>query len=315
MLLVIPVVVTGRKNYRQGKVSLKRLTGFAGGEWFFVRSFLFCLFFACFIVFASLALAGISWGREPVQEDLEGLDVMFVMDVSRSMLAQDVSPTRLRAASDMALALTRSFSRARFGVVVFKGRAVRAVPLTEDREILENFFRQISPALVREPGTSIEAGLEEALRSFPKETAGRGRVIALFSDGESLSDFSGFSPEKAASGGIPVFAVGMGSSSGAVIRLSGGETVMGRDGQAVVSRLNAEALVSAARISGGEYFSSQDPGVLSSLADALADFEEERGRRGFRLSPVKRFRSFLFAGFVLVCMSILVRSLPWKKRK
>jgi Ca-activated chloride channel family protein len=320
LLLLVPLILTALGGYRRGRISRARLSGNPEGsdpeandifEGFFVKTFLSSLFFCGVFVCSVLALADISWGKEPAPEDHSGLDVMLVLDVSRSMLAQDAQPYRLRAAADIALELVQGLGHARFGVVAFKGGAVQAVPLTEDRQILETFFQQISPAVVRAPGTSVESGLEEALGAFPAGTASH-KVIVLLSDGESLSDFTGGSAGKAGAEGIPIFAVGLGATSGSTIRMPDGDFLTGKDGRPVVTRLNAEALMTVADLSGGEYFSARET-AAGLLAERLRDFEESRGRMGFRLVPVRRYRSFLLAGFALLWASILVRSIKWEK--
>jgi Ca-activated chloride channel family protein len=320
LLLLIPLVLISLGGYRRGKIYRALLSGNPGGSppetndifgGFFVKSFLSALLFCGVLVFSVLALADISWGREPAPEDYSGLDVMLVLDVSRSMLAQDAAPCRLRAAADIALGLIHGLNRARFGVVAFKGGAVRAVPLTEDRQVLEAFFQQVSPSVVQTPGTSVESGLEEALGAFPAGTASH-KVIVLLSDGESLSDFTGGSAGKARAEGIPVFAVGIGRTKGSTIRTPDGTLLTGKDGRPVITRLNAEALMTVAELSGGGYFAAGEPSA-GLLAEKLRDFEESRDRLGFRLVPARRYRGFLLAGFALLWASIFVRSIKWKK--
>jgi Ca-activated chloride channel family protein len=318
LLILIPVIYAAIRNYIRGKVFRKRLAGNresgTGDDFdrFFVRIFLNTLLFCVLTVFSVLALADISWGTTPETEDRSGLDVVALLDVSRSMLAQDSPPYRLKTAADMALGLIQGLNHSRFAVIAFKGEAVLAIPMTEDRQILEAFFREISPSMVNAPGTSVESGLELAIETFPSGTASH-RAIVLLSDGESLSDFTGQAAKKAGMLGIPVFAVGIGGAEGSVIRLPGGNLLTGTDGRPVVTRQNAEALQTVAALSRGEYFSSREPGVVDRLTQALRGFEESRGKMGFRLISVHRYRSFLLAGFFLLCASILVRGIKWKK--
>jgi Ca-activated chloride channel family protein len=316
LLVLVPLAAAAMRNYRQGRISRGRLTESPEGNdlfgRYFVKIFLSTLLFCVFLVFSLLALADISWGTAPEPEDKSGFDVVLALDVSRSMLAQDSSPYRLRAAADISLGLMQGLERSRFAAAAFKGAAILAVPMTEDRQILEAFFQTISPSVVSSPGTSVESGLELALEAFPGGTASH-KAIVLLSDGESLSDFSGEGAQRAAALGIPVFTVGIGGAEGSVIRLADGSLVTGKDGQPVVTRLNENALMRIAALSQGEYFSSREPGIVSRLTQRLRDFEESRGRMGFRLAAVRRYRGFLFAGFLLLCASIFVRSIKWKK--
>ncbi|MDR1317704.1 MAG: VWA domain-containing protein [Spirochaetales bacterium] len=319
LFILVPVVYAALRNYLGGKVFRSRLAGNPEGQedeefgGFFVRTFLSTFFFCLFLVFSILALADISWGTAPETEDRNGLDVVVVLDVSYSMLAQDSSPSRLEAACDIALGLIQGLGNSRFAVTAFKGGAVLAVPMTEDREILEAFFLNANPSVVNTPGTSVESGLETALGAFPAGTASH-RAVVLLSDGESLSDFTGRAVEKASALGIPVFAVGLGGTQGSVIRLPDGKLLTDYEGRPVVTRQNVEALEAIAGISGGEYFSFREPGLISLLMRKLGDFEESRGKMGFRLVAVHRYRSFLLVGFLFLCASILIRSVKWKKK-
>ncbi|MDR1626010.1 MAG: VWA domain-containing protein [Spirochaetia bacterium] len=318
LLLLVPVVYAALRNYLGAKTFRRRLAGGEGPEdgdsgRFFARVFLHTVFFCAFLVFSVLALADISWGTAPQTEDRSGLEVALALDVSRSMLAEDSPPTRLKTACDIALGLIQGLGGSRFAVAAFKGGAVLAVPMTEDRETLEAFFLDAGPPAVNAPGTSVESGLETALAAFPPGTASH-RAIVLLSDGESLENSSGESARKAAALGIPVFAVGIGGAGGSVIRLPGGNLLAGPGGRPVVTRQNQEALEAIARVSGGEYFSFREPGLISRLTDRLRGFAESHGKMGFRLAPVHRYRSFLLAGFFLLCASILARSVKWKKK-
>jgi Ca-activated chloride channel family protein len=320
LLVLVPIILAALRGYRRGRVSRERLTGVRDGEGpagvfggrFFVRIFLGALLFCAFFVFCVLALADISWGTVPEPEDRSGLHIVVALDVSRSMLAPDSPPSRLRAAADIARGLIQSLPYSRFAVVAFKGASIIAVPMTEDRQILETFFQDVSPSVVSSPGSSLEAGLELALNAFPAGDPSH-RAIVLLSDGESLPAFPARSAEKAGAEGIPVFCVGMGGAEGSVIPLGGAGLVTARDGRPVVTRQNAQALKTISEVSGGEYFSSREPGLISRLTQELRDFEESRMKMGFRLVPVRRYRSFLLAGFFLLCASVLVRSGKWKK--
>jgi len=317
LFILVPVVFLAVQNYRRGKIFRGHLTGSGEGHElfgiFFVKVFLGTLFFCVFLVFSVLALAGISWGTAPEPEDKSGLDIVIAIDVSRSMLATDSPPSRLRAAADISLGLVQSLHRSRFAVVAFKGDALLAIPMTEDRQILDVFFREISPSVVSAPGTNLEAGLGLSINAFPSGIPGH-RAIVLLSDGESLSDFPAGSAEKAKKEGIPVYTVGMGGEEGAVIRVEGGGLVSGRDGKPVVTRRSAGILKTIAEVSQGEYFSCDEPGIISRLTQELQDFEASRGRMGFRLAPVRRYRGFLLAGFLFLIAAVLARSIRWKRK-
>ena len=318
LFIIIPLVLAAALSYKKGRVFRQRLTGMKDADspgifgTYFVKCFLSTLFFCLFVVFSVLALAGISWGTSPEPEHKSGLDIVIVIDVSRSMLAADSSPSRLQAAADISLGLIQSLHRSRFAVVAFKGDAVLAIPMTEDRQVLDTFFQELGPQIVSTPGTHIEAGLELALAAFPAGISSY-KAIILLSDGEIRQGNPAKSAEKAQGEGIPVFVVGMGGESGSLIRLPGGGTITGKDGKPVITRLDSGVLKTIAAISQGEYF-SYEPGIVFRLTQKLQDFEDSRSRMGFRLVPVRRYRGFLFFGFLSLCAAVLTRSIRWKKK-
>jgi Ca-activated chloride channel family protein len=186
--------------------------------------------------------------------------------------------------------------------------------MTEDRSVLESFLDHIDPGMVNAPGTSVESGLEAALASFPAGTD-RHRAVVLLSDGESLDRVSTKSPIRAAEEGIPLYSIGVGGTEGTTIRLPGGGIVTGRNRKPVVTRLNEGPLKTAAELSGGAYFSAAEAGAAGRLAEAVLAFEDSRGKMGFRLVSLRRYRGFLLAGFIALIMHILIRSLGWKKKE
>jgi Ca-activated chloride channel family protein len=317
LLLSLPIVAPlALRNFNRGRKSLALLTGRSPGDDFFGRymiaSFFGTALFCGFLFFAAIAAADFSWGRKPVEEDRSGLDVIFVLDVSRSMLAADTPPSRLAAAADIALGVMQGLPEARFGAVAFKGRGVPVVPVTEDHPSLEAFFGNAGSGIVAEPGTHLESGLDAALSAFPAGTE-RHRAVVLLSDGESLANFTGRSASRSGEEGVPIFAVGFGGKEGSSIRLPDGTLLTTGGKKPVVTRLNEGNLRTAADLSGGAYFSAREPGVVSRLVDEILDFAEARGATGFRLVSVRRYRGFLLAAFLCLAASVLVRSVRWKK--
>lgn len=317
LFLFIPVCIAlvSFPAYLMGRSSIAALTKRPENEDFFtrylVKSFFSLLFFLLFSVFAVLALVGFSWGRTPVEEDRSGLDVIFVVDVSRSMLARDTSPDRLTAAANLARGLIGGLPSVRFGVVAFKGVGVTVVPMTEDRFVLESFFDQISPSVLGSPGTSLESGLERAVESFPPATE-RHRLIMVLSDGESSSGSPKAAAVKAAEQGIPVFTVGFGTLEGSRIPLKDGGFVLDRNEKPVVTRLEEELLKDIALSAEGVYYSADEPGIVSRVIEGIRGYEESRLKLGFRLALTRRYRVFLLLAFFFLVCHVFIRSLRWK---
>lgn len=241
-----------------------------------------------------IGAAGPEWGREMVRRGATGSDVVMIMDVSASMDARDVPPSRLDEARREALAVIDRLEGSRVGVVAFAGDAVRLCPLTLDRGAARLVVEGLSSGSVSTPGTDLGRALRTGLKLMP-----RGRreeqALVLWTDGEDLEAGARGALDEVAGSGVRVFAVGVGTPAGDVIPVrdaQGRVTDVKRDAQglAVRSRLDEDLLRTIARRTHGAYFGAQRPGGelerLLSAIDALA-----RSSRGERLveRPVARF--------------------------
>ena len=197
LLALLPIMLIQLRAYFKGRKDLAVL----GRHWdrdavqtlFLVKWFFLVLTFDLFVALSIFALSDITWGERPVEEDRDNLDVVVALDISRSMLADDVEPSRLSQSLAVIRSASRQLPAARFGLIVFKGDAVLLLPLTEDLNALEAVLDGVSPQLVSTPGTDLERGLAKAMDAFPAGTNAH-RAILLISDGESLSG----SPARAA---------------------------------------------------------------------------------------------------------------------
>jgi len=241
-----------------------------------------------------LGAAGPQWGRETVRRQSQGSDLVFVLDVSASMDARDVSPSRLDEARREALGLLERVQGSRTGVVAFAGDAVRLCPLTLDHAATRLVLESLSSASVSTPGTDLGRALRAALKLLPQGRREE-QAIVLWTDGEDLEGGAREAIEDARRAGVRVFAVGVGTPAGDAIPVydGAGQVVdMKRDeaGQPVRSRLDERLLRDLGRATRGGYFgASRAGGELSRLAAAMGSLA--RSSRGARLveRPVSRF--------------------------
>lgn len=227
------------------------------------------------VFFLAVALAGPRYGTQLREVRQEGLDVIVALDVSESMRAEDVAPSRLARAKYEIEQLLDELQGSRVGLVVFAGDAFLQCPLTTDFGAVRLFLDTAEPALVPTQGTDFGQALRVALQAFDTANDGptdaRARVLLLLSDGEDHA--GGFRSDLAAAAdlGVTVFAAGVGESEGAPIpiyrqgRLAGYKT--DRSGQTVRTRLEEGALREIGR--GGYYriarTSSDLPGITTAL--------------------------------------------------
>ncbi|TVR58696.1 MAG: VWA domain-containing protein [Spirochaetaceae bacterium] len=275
-------------------------------KWFF-SSLLFLIALAAGI----LAIAEFSWGTAPVEEDRSGLDVVLVVDVSWSMLADDIRPSRLDRVREVIRGVIQEFPESRFGLVAFKGTALRLVPMTSDTLAVESVLDALSPTIIAAPGTDIGVGITAGLAAFPEGTD-RHRAIIVLSDGENLHG-TPFAPAMiAADRGIAVFAVGSGTLDGSTIRLPSGELLRDASGDVVISRLDPDTLRRIAELTGGPYVSLGDPDAFARIVGEMRAMYSRRVTEGFRLAPVRRYRLFLLIALVSLMVAMGVRAVRWR---
>lgn len=317
LLFAVPfIILVLVLNYRAGYRDTARLMGSMHESTvrslYLVKSFFGGLSFVAFYVLIVASLAGISWGLTTVKEDRSGLDVVFAVDVSLSMLTGDAQPTRLARSGDLMRAVVQDLEGARFGVVAFTGSATRLLPLTEDQVAIESMLDLVGPELLSTPGTDLERAVATALESFPSDSD-RHRAVVVFSDGEAHSGDASGPAREAAARGIGIFTVTVGTPEGGAVRLLDGGRAFDRDGNPVHSRAEPARMRRIAETAGGLNLDASEPGVFSRLPDALSEFEGRRDSEGFRTVSVERYRFFLGWALVMLALHVLIRSIRWRR--
>jgi Ca-activated chloride channel family protein len=221
-----------------------------------------------------LAAAGPRWGFQWKETKSRGVELVVALDVSRSMDAQDVDPSRLERARREVQDLLQLAQGDRVGLVIFAGGAYPRVPLTRDRKALLQILRTMDSQVLQSQGSSLASALAVARDLFGDEAASH-RGIVLISDGEAWDsnlDRSDLKSEVAllAEQGIRVYAVGVGTEQGGPIPEAGGGFKKDRTGKVVLTRLDASALKVIAAATGGAYVQSvAGASDMRALADTL----------------------------------------------
>lgn len=198
-------------------------------------------------------IAGPQFGSRLETVKRNGVEIMVCLDVSNSMLAEDVTPNRLEKAKQMLAKLTDGFTNDKIGLIVFAGEAYTQLPITSDYISAKMFLSSINPSMVTTQGTAIGTAINLAVRSFtPSETSDK--AIILITDGENHEDDAVGAAKKAAEKGIHVNIVGIGLSKGGPIPLDGNNNFMkDREGNVVVTRLNEQMCKEIAAAGDGMY--------------------------------------------------------------
>jgi len=262
-----------------------------------------------------LAAAGPRWGRQVAESQGSALNVVLALDVSKSMLARDVAPSRLERQRLIVRRLLRELGGDRFGLVAFAGRAYVLSPITIDHSAIELYLDALDPGIVSQGGSSLQSALLQATDlTRGVEGAAGDRVVVVMSDGEALEDVEGIrqAAARASSAGVRVFTIGIGTPAGAPVPEvdPGTGEVAGfkRDetGRTVHSRLDADLLRGIAERTGGAYLDVSNGDVVAALAAALGRLERAGVGIEQRTEQRERFGLFLVLALLLLAVDALL---------
>jgi Ca-activated chloride channel family protein len=203
------------------------------------------------------SLAGPRWGSHYQEVSRKGVDIMILVDVSSSMMVEDVKPNRLERARREIIDFLKVTQGDRVGLVAFSGAAFVQCPLTLDYAALQMFLSALQPGLIPVPGTDLGAALEAGLSAFDFKTE-TDKVMLLITDGEDNENRGLESARKASEGGVKIFVFGIGEPSGGPVPAGDGKGGFKKDkeGKLVLSKLDEDTLKDMASISGGVYVRS-----------------------------------------------------------
>lgn len=213
----------------------------------------FCLMLVA-LVLLIVAAARPQFGQKENTVKRQGIEVMVALDISNSMLAEDVAPNRLDRAKQMLSKMIDNMVDDKVGLVVFAGEAFTQLPITCDYVSAKMFLNTITPNLIQTQGTAIGTALQTAITSFGSPESEAGRAIILITDGENHEDDAIAAAKKAHELGIKVFVIGIGKPEGAPIPKPGtNDYFKDLQGQVVVSKLNEEMCQQIAQAGSGVY--------------------------------------------------------------
>ena len=199
-----------------------------------------------------VALARPRYGKGKTTVTTKGVEMVVALDISNSMLADDIYPNRLEKAKRLIKRLAEQLKGNKIALVVFAGDAYVQLPITDDFISIEMFLESISTNLVSRQGTDIGEAIKMASRCFtPNDKIGK--AIVLITDGENHEGGAEEAALKASENGYKVFILGIGTAKGGRIPTGGGNFLRDRDGQVVVTKLNEEMAMNIAKAGNGVY--------------------------------------------------------------
>lgn len=271
------------------------------------------------LAFASLVMAAVNPQIGTKMEDPtnQGVDIVIALDVSRSMLAEDIKPNRIERAKLAVSNIINRLENDRIGIVVFAATAITQVPMTSDHEAAQMILRTINTNSVQKQGTAIGAAIERSMSAFIDRGA-RSRVIILISDGENHEDDPIYAAQKAHEEGFVIHTVGVGSPQGAPIPIYEGNTLKGffrdQEGNTVISRFDDNLMRGIAQAGGGIFQSNTGPDMgLNRILDEIRGMEQHAIETAAYAEYESRFQYFIALAlfFILLEFIIFERRSKW----
>jgi Ca-activated chloride channel family protein len=261
--------------------------------------------YLCAVGLLIIALARPQFGSKLKEQNMSGVEIMFVVDVSNSMLAQDFEPSRLERTKYSIIHLLDDLHQDRVGLIVFAGTPYVQLPITSDYVTARNFISQASPNMVSRQGTAIGAAINLAAGSFSSDSEGS-RVIILVSDGENHEDDAISAAQAAKEKGIVIYTVGIGTPEGAPISING-DFLKDDKGDMVVSKLDEKTLEDIALTTGGAYIRAANNNIgLKEIADKVKDTQQKRFKSSIFEEYDEQFQYFIGGALLLLLIESLM---------
>ena len=259
----------------------------------------------------TFALVNPQIGTELETVKREGVDIVFALDVSKSMLAEDIAPNRIEKAKRLISALLNDLVTDRVGIIAYAAQAVPQLPITTDYGAAKIFLQSLNTDMLSSQGTAIDAAIDLATTFFDDQEQ-TNKVLFILSDGEDHTEEAAIdAAQRANATGIKIFTFGIGTEKGAPIPIKRNGIVerykKDEEGEVVLTQRNSAILESIASSTEGAYTDGNDTqAVLSFVREALKEMEKKEFEAKKFVSYKDRFQAFLFAGFLLILIDVFL---------
>jgi Ca-activated chloride channel homolog len=267
-----------------------------------------------------IGVAGPRWGAETTVVRARGIDMVFSLDASLSMMATDVRPNRLTAMKQEVRRL-RAMSRGdRVGLIAFAGRSYVLSPLTVDAGALDLFLDNLDPSVVGQAGSSLAKTIHQGVGLLLLTKSGADRALIVMSDGEAFEPVEDIIAEARRAGeqGISLVTVGFGSPDGSQIPVrEGNATTFKRDenGQIVITRYQPELLQAAAQAANGTFIDASQSDKATRVRAALASLRRQQRVTSAGETKTPRFQWFLLPAVLLLILDTLLGERKGRRRR
>ncbi|MBN1649131.1 MAG: VWA domain-containing protein [Spirochaetales bacterium] len=272
---------------------------------FRVKWFLVIISLFIFIVALSFAIFDLFPQTVFVPDETVGTEIVFLLDVSRSMNAADISPTRLQKSVDVIHSITERSRGIPKGLVIFKGKGLTVVPITEDNEAIYTYLNNISSSFFSSKGTNIEEGLKTAMSAFSNSKS-KNKYLFIFTDGEALEGNESRLTARIQSLSVKIAVIGAGTPEGATIPAENG-VVLNPAGEPVTTRLDEIRLKQLTQSVKGSYIHIESSTALSELSREATEEKEN-----FKIVKTSRYRLYLLIALFAILVYAATRIIRWK---
>ena len=240
----------------------------------------------------------------------EGVDIVFAVDVSRSMLAEDVAPNRLEKSKRLVSAIINQLASDRVGIIAYAAQAIPQLPITTDYGAAKMFLQALNTDMLSSQGTALDAALDLSGTYFDDEDQ-TNRVVFLISDGEDHSEEGASAAQRASDMGIKIFTFGVGSDEGGPIPIKRKGVVESykkdMQGETVITKRNVIILQEIAAAAEGEYTDGNDTqAVVDFVTETLKNMDKKEFEAKKFVSYKDQFQTFLLAGFLLILLELFL---------
>ena len=281
-----------------------------------LKIFIWCAAFA----FLCVGLVNPKIGTKLETIKREGVDIVFAVDVSKSMLAEDIAPNRLDKSKQLVAQIINNLASDRVGIIAYAGRAFPQLPITTDYAAAKMFLQGMSTDMLSSQGTAIDEAIQLA-RTYYDDEEQTNRVLIIISDGEDHNEIASEVAEAANEEGIRIFTIGVGKEQGAPIPIKRNNIVLNykkdSEGETVITKLNEELLEDIADQGDGEYILGNDTEeVVESITEILNAMDKKEFEAKQFADFKDQFQWFLGIAIFLFFLDIffLERKTAWLRR-
>ncbi len=269
-----------------------------------IFTIIFCL------IFLVLAMINPQMGTKMETFKRFGVDIVFAVDVSRSMLAEDIVPNRLEKSKQLVNQIINTLNGDRIGIVAYAGKAFPQLPITTDYSSGKMFLQSMNTDMISSQGTAIDEAIQLATNYYDDESKIE-RILIIISDGEDHNDVSVDMAKIASEKGIIIYTIGVGKEKGAPIPIKKNGIIQSykkdNKGEVVITKLNRQVLVDIANQTGGEFIDGTETKFVVNRIGEILKETEKKEFESKKFSEYKdQFQWFLAIGLLLLFIEIFL---------